>query len=93
MPVRRIETINIIVGTCFGIVVLRGEAIAEEVGKGAGLGDRAPEVIVLVGGDDVAGLVNVLRDVAVVVECREVELAVARHGKEAAHATRALERA
>ena len=66
--------------------------MAEEVGEGAGLGDRAAEVIVLVGGDHVAGFIYVFRDVAVVIECGEVELAVARHGKETAHAARALQR-
>ena len=54
------------------------------------MGDRAPEVVVLVGGDDVAGFVYVLRDVAVIVVCREVELAVARDRKEATDATCAL---
>ncbi len=66
--------------------------MAEEVGEGAGLGDRAAEVIVLVGGDHVAGFIYVFRNVAVVIECGEVELAVARHGKETAHAARALQR-
>ena len=67
--------------------------MAEEVGEGTGLRNRAPEVIVLVGGDDVAGFIYVFRDVTIVVECGEVELAVARHGKQAAHAARALQRA
>ena len=66
--------------------------MAEEVGERTGLGDRAAEVVVLVGGDDVTGFVYVLRDVTVVVVCGEVELAVARHDDEATHATCTLER-
>ena len=66
--------------------------MAEEVGEGTGLRNCATEVIVLVGGDHVAGLIYVFRDVAVVVEYREVELTVTRHGKQTANAARALER-
>ena len=67
--------------------------MAEEVGEGAGLRNRTAEVIVLVGGDHVAGFIYVFRDVTIVVECGEVEQAVARHGKETAHAASALDRA
>jgi len=67
--------------------------MAEEVGEGAGLRNDAAEVVVLVYGDDVAGFVKVLRDVAVAVECGEVELVITRHGKQAADAARTLERA
>ena len=54
--------------------------MTEEVGEGAGLGDRAAEVVVLVGGDHVAGFVKVLRNVAIVVVGGEIELVVTRDG-------------
>ena len=87
-----VEAVAVVVETGFGIVVLRGEAVAEEVGERTGLGDRAAEVVVLVRGGDVAGFVYVLRDIAVVVVCGEVELTVARDGKETTDTSRALER-
>ncbi len=91
-PIRGIETVAVIVEPSFGIVVFRREAVAEEVGEGARLRNGAAEVVVLVSGDDVAGFIYVLRDVAVVVEGREVELTVARHDKQAADASRTLKR-
>ena len=66
--------------------------MAEEVGEGTGLGDRAAKVVILVRGNDVAGFVYVLRDIAVVVVCGEVEQAIARDCKKAAHAARTLKR-
>ena len=87
-----VEAVTVVVEAGFSIAVLRRKAVAEEVGEGAGLRDCAAEVVILVCGDDVAGFVYVLGDVAVVVVCGEVDLAVARDRKEAAYSARALER-
>ena len=81
VPIGRVETVAVVTKFRFGIVILCREAMAEEVGKGAGLGNDAAEVVVLVNCDDVAGFINVLRYVAVVVVGGEIELAVTRHGK------------
>ena len=51
--------------------------MAEEVSEWTDLGNNTPEVVVFVGGDNVARFVDVLRYVAVVVESGEIELAVA----------------
>ena len=51
--------------------------MVEEVGERARLGNNASEVVVFVGGDHVAGFVDVLRDVTIVVVGREVVLPVA----------------
>ena len=75
-PFRSIETHAIVIKAGLGIVVLGRETVAEDFAEGAGLGDRAAEVIVLVGGDHVAGFIYVFRDVTIVVECGEVELAI-----------------
>ena len=71
-----VEAVTVVVKAGFGIVILCGEAVAEESGERARLGDRAAEVVILVRGNDVAGFVYVLRDIAVVVVCGKVELAV-----------------
>ena len=84
------ETKAIIVEPCFGIEILHREAVAEEVGKRAGLGDDAAEVVVFVGGDDVAGLVYVLGDVAVVVVAWNVDRAVDGEVNQSADAACAL---
>ena len=44
--------------------------------------NRLTESIVFIRGDDVAGLVDVLRQVPVVLVCGEVEAAIARYSKE-----------
>ena len=85
-----VEAVTVVVEAGFSIAVLRRKAVAEEVGEGAGLRDCAAEVVILVCGDDVAGFVYVLRDIAVVVVCGEVELAVTRDCKETANAPCAL---
>ena len=84
------ETKAIIVEPRFGIEILRRKAMVEEIGEGAGLGNDTAEVVVLVGGGDVAGFIYIFCDIAVVIVCRKVELAVAGHGKQTAHATCAL---
>ena len=69
-----VEAIAVVVKTSFGIVVLRGEAVAEEVGEGAGLGYEIAKCIVGVLCDGVAVCAEVASDVAVVVVAWNVEL-------------------
>ena len=66
--------------------------MAEEVSHRAGLRDGAPKLVILVRGDDVAALVNVLRHVPVVVVGGEVEVVIARDGEQPSNATGSLER-
>ena len=87
-----IETVAVVVQACFSAKVFCREPMAEEVRKRTRLRHDAPEVIVFVGGGHVAGFVDVLCDVAVVVESWEIELTVARNGKQTSHSARALER-
>ena len=91
MPYRCVETVAIVVEFCFVLIVLRREAVTEEVGERTGLRNRTPEIVVFVGGDNDTGFVNVLCYVAVVVKSWEIELAAARNGQESTHAARALE--
>ena len=69
-----VEAVAVVVETGFGIVVLRGEAVAEEVGEGAGFGDEFAESVVGVLRDGVAAGIEVAGDVAVVVVAWNVEL-------------------
>ena len=69
-----VEAVAVIVEPRFRIVVLRGEAVTEEVGERSGLGDDVAESIVGVLGDGVAAGVEVASDVAVVVVAWNVEL-------------------
>ncbi len=69
-----VEAVAVVVKTSFGIVILRGEAVAEEVGKRAGLGDEIAEGVVGVLRDGIAVCVEVASDVAVVVVAWNVEL-------------------
>ena len=68
------EAVTVVVKTNFGIVVFRGKAVAEEVGKRAGLGDDFAEGVVGVLRDGVAAGIEVAGDVAVVVVAWNVEL-------------------
>ena len=69
-----VEAVAVVVEAGFGIVVFRGEAMAEEVGKRAGLGGEIAEGVVSVLRDGVAICVEVASDVAVVVVAWNVEL-------------------
>ena len=69
-----VEAVAVVVKTSFGIVVFRGEAVAEEVGKRAGLGDDFAESVVGVLRNCVTVCVEVAGDVAVVVVAWNVEL-------------------
>ena len=55
--------------------------MTEEICERIGLRQQSPEVVILVSCDYVAVLVDVLRHVAIVVVCGEVELAVDRDGE------------
>ena len=68
------ETKAIIVEIRFGIEILRREAVAEEVGERARLGDDVAEGVVGVLRDGVAAGIEVASDVAVVVVAWNVEL-------------------
>ena len=68
------EAVAVVVKTSFGIVVFRGETVAEEVGEGAGLGYEIAKGIVGVLGNGVAAGIEVASDVAVVVVAWNVEL-------------------
>ena len=87
-----VETVAVIVKTDFGIVVFGREAVAEEVGKQSCLGYGVAEGVVGILRYGVAVFVEVARDVAIVVVCGEVELAIARNCKETADAARAVKR-
>ena len=84
--------IPVVVEAAFGIVVFRAEAEGEDVGHGAGGGQRPAEGVVGVGGDDLARIGDIVRDVAVVVVEREVPRSADLGGEEAADAARAVER-
>ena len=73
-----VEAVAVVVKTGFGIVILRGEAVAEEVGERAGLGDDFTESVVGVLRDGVAAGVEVASNVAVVVVAWNVDRAI--HG-------------
>ena len=88
---RRIVAVAVVVEVGLGVVVLRGEAVGEEVGHVAVFVDRVPEGVVGVLGDEFAILVPVADHVAVVVVARKVEVAVDADGDEAAHAAGALQ--
>ena len=89
---RRIEAVAIVIEARLRIERLRGEAVREGGGKGAGGRDRVAEGVVGVGRDDGTVGIGVGDDVAVVVVGR-VEGAVARaDGEETADTASALER-
>ena len=62
-----VEAVAVVVKARLGIKVSRREAVAEEFGKRARLGDDVAESIVGVLGDGVAAGVEVASDVAIVV--------------------------
>ena len=60
-----VEAVAVVVKTSFGIVVFRGEAMAEEAGERARLGDDVAEGVVGVLGDGVSADIEVAYDVAI----------------------------
>ena len=86
-----VEAVAVVVESGFGIVVFRGEAVAEEVGKRAGLGDDVAESVVGVLRDGVAVCVEVASDVAVVVVAGNVDRFVNCEVKQATYAACTLE--
>ena len=86
-----VEAVAVVVKTGFGIVVLRGETVAEEVGEGAGLGYEIAKGIVGVLGNGVAAGVEVTSDVAVVVVTRNVDRAIHGEVKQPADAASVLQ--
>ena len=85
-----IETVTVVVEAGFDVEVLCREAMAEEIGEGAGLGDDVAESVVSILGNGVAVYVEVTSDVAVVVVAWNVDHAVAGEVKQPAYATRPL---
>ena len=73
-----VEAVVVVVKTSFGIVVFRGEAVAEEAGEGAGLRYGVAEGIVRVLRDRVARRVKIAGDVAVVVIERDADSTIDR---------------
>ena len=88
-----VEAVAVVVEAGFGVEVLRREAVAEEAGAPAGLGDEPAEGIVGVPRKGAAVDVKVARDVAVVVIARNVDNAVDREPQKPADAACALQRA
>ena len=86
-----VEAVAVVVEAGFGIVVFRGEAMAEEVGKRAGLGDEIAEGVVGVLRDGVAICVEVASDVAVVVVAWNVDRAIHGEVKQPADAASVLQ--
>lgn len=86
-----VEAVAVVVESGFGIVVLRGEAVAEEVGEGAGLGYDIAKGIVGVLGDGVAVGIEVAGDVAVVVVAWNVDRAIDGEVKQPADAASVLQ--
>ena len=87
-----VEAVAVVVKTGFGIEVLCREAMPEEVGKRAGLGDEFSEGIVCVLRNSIAVLVKVARDIADVVVERNIDRAVNREVEKPTDATCALQR-
>ncbi len=88
-----VVAVAVVVEVGFGVVILRREAVGEDVGHVAVLVDRVAEGVVGVFGDEFAVLVPVADHVAVVVVAREVEVAVDADGDEPADAAGPLQRA
>ena len=86
-----VEAVAVVVKTSFGIVVFRGEAVAEEVGKRAGLGDDFAESVVGVLRNCVTVCVEVAGDVAVVVVAWNVDRAIHGEVKQPADAASVLQ--
>ena len=88
-----VEAVAVVVEARLGIEVLRREAVAEEAGAPAGLGDEPAEGIVGVPRKGAAVGVEVARHVAVVVIAGNVDNAVDREPQKPAYTTSSLERA
>ena len=86
-----VEAVAVVVKIGFGIVVFRGKAVAEEVGKRAGLGNEIAEGVVGVLRNGVAVCVEVASDVAVVVVTWNVDRAIHGEVKQPADATSVLQ--
>ncbi len=86
-----VEAVAVVVKASFGIVVFRGEAVAEEVSEGADLGYKIAEGIVGVLGDGVTVCVEVAGDVTVVVVGRNVDRAIHGEAKQPADAASVLQ--
>ena len=71
-----VEAVAVVVKSGFGIEILCREAVAEEVGEGAGLCDGVAKSIVGVLRNRVAGRVEVAGDIAVVVVAWNVDRVV-----------------
>ena len=73
-----VEAVAVVVEACLGVKVLGGEAVAEEAGASAGLGDEPAEGIVGVPRHGAAVGAEIARDVAVAVVAWNVDCAVDR---------------
>ena len=90
-PLRRVESVAVVVQAGFAVYILRAEPVRKDIGQRAGLGDGLAEGVVEIFGNDGALFVHIGRDVAVVVVERKVPRAVDADGRQPAHAARALQ--
>lgn len=86
-----VEAVTVVIKASFGIVVFRGETVAEEVGEGAGLGYEIAKGIVGVLGNGVAAGIEVASNVAVVVVAWNVDRAIHGEVKQPADAASVLQ--
>ena len=86
-----VEAVAVVVKAGFEVEILCREAVAEEVGKRAGLGDEIAEGVVGVLRDGVAICVEVASDVAVVVVAWNVDRAIHGEVKQPADAASVLQ--
>ena len=85
-PRRIVEAQAVVVQAGLGVEILGREAEFEIAGHEAGLGKRISKSIVLVVGDGASTTADILRDVAVVVVAREIEVAADADRNQSAHA-------
>src|SRR5574344_1839848 len=88
-----VEAVAVVVKADFNIKVFRREAMPEEVGKWAGLGDEFSKGVVCVLCNRIAVPFNVARDVADVVVERNIDRAINRKVEQPSDPASALQRA
>ena len=87
-----VEAIAVVVEAGFGVVVFGREAMAEEVRKISGLGNRIAEGVIGVRRDDCAGRIAVMGYISVVVVEGHIDRPVDSEIEKSADTTRPLKR-